>query len=546
MKALSAEDREWWRHAIGYEIYLRSFLDTNGDGFGDLAGITAKLDYLKWVGIDVIWITPHYPTPDHDHGYDVADYLAVDPRVGDLAAIEHLIGEAHARGLRVFTDVVPNHTSNEHAWFKAAVADPTGPFRDYYLWKDPKADGSPPNNWVQHFGGPAWTLDPGGSGQYYCHLFLPEQPDLNWTNEAVRAEFDAILRFWCDRGVDGFRIDVAAGLMKHPSFADNPQIREVRPDDGPARIFNSFEHRYDLAQISTVDVYRRWNKVVEPYDAVLLGELGVWDPVQFAHFVEDGTALHMSFALEPGLIPWKVDRLLDCVLGMAEHAGSGVAWEITNHDQHRAPSRLGDGDPIRGRRRALALTTLLVGLDGMFFVYQGEELGLDDGRVTQGGLQDPISVRNPGDHHDGRDGARTPIPWTPGPRNGFTSATTPWIDAFDRTDAETVAVQEADPASYLHHYRALLRLRRSWPGLSHDPLLALNRERVDATHQVVTVLRANTLVVANLGLDEAEVAVPGGAWTVAFQSWPLHAPTGQPAVRKVPAETTVVLVRTSD
>ena len=478
-----------------------------------------------------------------DHGYDVADYLAVDPRVGDLAAIEHLISEAHSRGLKVFTDVVPNHTSNEHAWFKAAIADPTGPYRDYYIFNDPKPDGSPPNNWVQHFGGPAWTLDPAGTGKYYCHLFLPEQPDLNWTNEAVRGEFDAILRFWCERGVDGFRIDVAHGLMKDPSFADNPQIREIRPGAGPMQIFTSYDHQHDLAQLTTVDIFRRWNQVVAPYGAVLLGELGVWDPALFAQFVGDGTALQVSFALEPGLIPWKLDDQLDCIIGMADHAKDGVAWEISNHDQHRAPSRFGDGDVERGRRRALSMTTMLVGLDGMFFVYQGEELGLGDGRVKPGGLADPISVRNPGDHNDGRDGARTPMPWSSGPVNGFSASGGSWIDAFERDRHETVEGQQPDLHSHLHHYRTLVHLRRSLPAIWQESLVGIERDRIDEKHQVVTIRRESVVVIANLGIDDAEARLPHGDWRVAFQSWPLHAPTGHVPPTLVPAETALVLVR---
>ena len=211
-----AKDR-WWRNAVGYEIYIRSFLDTNGNGVGDLTGITSKLDYLAALGLDVIWITPFYPSPGKDHGYDVSDYTGIDPQFGSLSDFDDLIEQAHGRGLRVFVDVVPNHSSDQHPWFQNAIADVHSPYRDYYLFRPPGADGGPPNNWVSHFGGPAWTLDPAGTGQYYCHLFLPEQPDLNWSNPAVLDEFRAILHFWCERGVDGFRIDVAHGLSKDPT-----------------------------------------------------------------------------------------------------------------------------------------------------------------------------------------------------------------------------------------------------------------------------------------------------------------------------------------
>ena len=540
MKALTETglDLPWWRGAVGYEIYLRSFNDANGDGFGDLAGIIERLDYLEWLGVDVIWVTPHYPTPDHDHGYDVADYLAVDPRVGDLATFDQLIAEAHVRGLKVFTDIVPNHTSSDHQWFQAALSDPTGPYRDYYIWRHPKADGSPPNNWVSHFGGPAWTLDP-KSGQYYCHLFLSEQPDLNWENDAVRAEFEEILRFWFKRGVDGFRIDVAHGLRKEPSFADNPSRRQILPTDGPTSAFGTFIHQYDLGQVSTVEIYRHWSAIANEYGGVLLGELGVWDAEQFAVFVADGTALDVCFALEPGLTPWVLDRQLGVILGMSQHAGGGVAWEVSNHDQHRAVTRFGGGD--LGLRRTLALSTMFVGLDGMFFAYQGEELGLEDGRVVPGGLEDPISVRNPEAPDEGRDGSRTAMPWTDASGNGFTTAPTAWIDAADRAPAETVSIQRAEPSSHLYHYRALVGLRKRYPQLWQDPLIAVDHERFDPDSHVVTIRRENSMVVANLGT--LPVAAPAGEWRVAYQSWPLHAPTGGAPPSVVPAETTIVLVR---
>ena len=224
----------WWHGAVGYEIYVRSFADSNGDGVGDLAGITSRLDYLSWLGVDAVWLTPFYPSPGHDHGYDVSDYCAVSPHHGTLEDFDALVSEAHRRGLRVMVDIVPNHTSIEHEWFARARHDRDGPDRDRYLWADPAPDGGPPNNWLSHFGGPAWTLDE-ASGQYWCHLFLPEQPDLNWRNPAVRDDFDSILRWWMDRGVDGFRVDVAHGLLKDAAVRDNPQIAPIVPGHGSLR-----------------------------------------------------------------------------------------------------------------------------------------------------------------------------------------------------------------------------------------------------------------------------------------------------------------------
>ncbi|HDL41948.1 MAG TPA: alpha-amylase, partial [Actinobacteria bacterium] len=288
----------WWHGGIGYEIYPRSFADSNNDGIGDINGIKGRLPYLSWLGIDAIWIAPFYESPGLDHGYDVSDYRAINPIHGTLADFDELIADAHARDIRVIVDIVPNHSSSEHRWFQQALQGRDNPYRDYYLWRDPAPDGGPPNNWVSHFGGPAWTLDE-ASGQYYCHLFLPEQPDLNWSNPALREEFDDILRFWCDRGADGFRIDVAHGLVKDAQFRDNPQRVPIQDPGNPTEVFGAFEHLYDMDQDGTVDVYRRWNRVVEPYEAVLIGESNPRSLDRVARYVR-GDSLHTVFYLEPG------------------------------------------------------------------------------------------------------------------------------------------------------------------------------------------------------------------------------------------------------
>lgn len=499
---------DWWRGAIGYEVYVRSFADTNGDGIGDLPGITGKLAYLADLGVDVVWITPFFRSPGFDHGYDVSDYCDVDPKHGTLADWDALAAEAHRLGLRLFVDIVPNHSSSHHAWFKAAVADPTGPYRDYYLWRDPAPDGGPPNNWVSHFGGPAWTLDPGGSGQYYCHLFLPEQPDLNWANPAVMEEFARILRFWAGRGADGFRIDVAHGLCKDPSFADNPQLRPVTPGMHPMDVFASFDHVHDLHRHDTAVLFRQWRDAVHDHGSVLLGEMDTRNVERFAEFVADGTALHAGFVLQLGLGPWRPAHIVDTILEYQEKANGGCAWEVSNHDQARAVSRFGGGDV--GLGRTLAVSTLMAALDGMFFLYEGEELGLPDATLV-GHVEDPMSARN-GEGLWTRDVARGPMPWTTGPLNGFSQAATAWIDTAPLPPDLTVEHQQADPTSTWHRYHALSMLRRTYPELWQAPFELLHH-----TDTALVIRRGSLLVVGNLGPDAMQTPELAGA-TLLFQS----------------------------
>ncbi len=529
-------ETRWWRSGVGYEIYVRSFADSDGDGVGDLDGVTAHLDHLAWLGVQAVWLTPFYPTPDADHGYDVMDYCAVDPRFGDLDAFDRLVAEAHRLGLRVLVDVVPNHTSDRHPWFVSARGDRSSPTRDHYLWRDPAADGGPPNNWRSYFGGPAWTFDE-ATGQYYCHLFLPEQPDLNWRNPEVVAEFDRILQFWCGRGVDGFRIDVAHGLVKDATFRSNPQCRPVPPGATPREAFACFEHRYDIDQDDTTTLFDHWREVVAPFGAVLLGEVGIYRPERFARYVA-GSGLQVAFALEIGWMPWDPPALLDVITGLASSAGAGVAWEVSNHDQPRAVTRFGGG--AVGLRRTLALTTLLIALDGFPFLYQGEELGLDDGSVLEGAHADPVAVRNPDAPGDGRDGARTSMPWTAGPGNGFTTAAQAWLAAEERGAGDTVSAQVLDPDSPLHRYRALVGLRARFAELWSEPA------SVHRTGDVsLAVRRGPLLVLANLG-DTVEVhELPPGTWWEVFDSatCPVDSsPHAATATIAVAAERTVVLV----
>ena len=490
----------WWRDAVGYEIYLRSFADSDGDGVGDLGGVIAHLDHLQWLGVDALWITPWYPSPQRDHGYDVADYRAIDPRFGTLADVDRLIAEANGRGLRVIADMVPNHTAAEHAWFQAALADPTGPYRDYYIWRDglPGADGEPgarpPNNWLSHFGGPAWTRDP-ASGQWWLHLFLPEQPDLNWANPKVREEFDAILEFWVDRGVDGFRLDVAHGLAKHPELLDNPPkapdaLRAHR--DEHAGAFDAMDHVHDLDQDAVVEVHRGWRRVTAPRGALLLGEAYLLDAPRLRRYVDPHEGLDLVFWFPPLHVAWDAATVRQVLEAGTVLGRDAVAWITGSHDRPRAATRLGN------KQRALALSTLVLFLPGAAFLYQGEELGLADAPPPAGARQDPVAVLNPG--LAGRDGCRTPLPWAPGPGWGFTTAPESWLPYGDRTPADTVAVQREDPTSTLHRYRWLLGLRRSLLAELPDAV-----EWLDLGPDVVAYRRGPIVVAANAGTQRVKL-----------------------------------------
>jgi alpha-glucosidase len=444
----------WWTDAVGYEVYIRSYQDSDGSGVGDLNGITARLGHLAWLGIDVVWLTPFYRSPMADFGYDVADYVDVDPLFGTLADFDALVARAHELGIRVVADIVPNHSSDQHRWFVESRSSRENPFRDHYIWRDPAPDGGPPNNWLSHFGGPAWTFDD-ATGQYYCHLFLPEQPDLNWRNPAVRDEMEQVLRFWLDRGIDGFRIDVAHALYKDEQLRDDPVLAPIDEVEDARGRFACLEHRYDLLQPESLDVFRRWREIVSGYDAVLIGETFVLSADQLAALVP-GNGLHLGFWFGPMHMAWTPTEIGEALRAPTRVVSAGTGWVLSSHDASRPVARFGGGD--KGRRRALGVTTLMFGLPGMPFLYQGEELGLDDADLSEDDLADPLAVRN--QNTPGRDVCRTPMPWAPGPNLGFSTADRTWLPV-GHGEADTVAMQRRDPASHLNRVRELLALRRT-------------------------------------------------------------------------------------
>jgi alpha-glucosidase len=456
--AAAPEDRDdpWWRTGVLYQIYPRSFADADGDGVGDLAGITAHLDHLEWLGVDGVWLGPVTVSPNADWGYDVADYLAVDPELGTDGDLDHLIAEAGRRGIRVLVDLVPSHTSVQHPWFVDARASRTSAHRNWYVWADPGPDGSPPNNWVSSFGGSAWTLDE-GSGQYYLHNHLVEQPDLNWWEEDVRRAFDDIITTWLGRGVAGFRIDVCHGMVKDALLRDNPPSEDTDPLDvqlfGQRPVYNG-----DRPEVH--DVIRRWRRLADAHPgSVLLGETPLPTAEGLAAYYGDGSdELHLAFNFPFLSAPFEAGALRSEVEAAeaALPAGAWPVWTGSNHDLGRLATRWADGRPERAR---VALVVLLA-LRGTPVLLQGDEIGLCDTEVPHEAMRDPLGVLY-WPAYAGRDGARTPMPWRAGPGGGFTEPdAVPWLP-FGDLAACNVAAQRDDPDSTLHLVRDLITLRRS-------------------------------------------------------------------------------------
>ncbi len=492
----------WWRQAVVYEAYLRSFADGNGDGVGDLPGLRSRLCYLQRLGVDAVWITPFYPTPDYDHGYDVAEYCDVDRRFGTLSQFDELLADAHRLGLRVLVDLVPNHTSSQHRWFVKARQDPHHPDRERYVWAEGTADG-PPNNWTSVFGGPAWTRD-GDSGQWYLHLFAPQQPDLNWRNQEVAGYFDQVLRFWLERGVDGFRIDVAHGLVKDEALRDNPVRPSLEPDLAE---FLGFEQRYTFDQDEVHDIYRRWRRTVDGYpgERILIGEVFMLnpDPSRVAKYVRPDE-LHLAFNFHLMSQSWEAKAFrasIDATLLELAKVSAAATWVLSSHDVPRHASRYGGGATGRARARAAAL--LMLALPGAACLYQGEELGLEEVDLPPEARQDPVYRLGAG---PGRDGCRVPIPWSANgePGFGFTSGK-PWLPMPSGWRDRCVEAQEGDGASTLHLYREALRLRRSLPALSEPVFRWLPAP--DGCLAFIRGRRRPVACVVNMGEREQEFRV---------------------------------------
>lgn len=455
LEETGSREETWWRSGVLYEIYPRSYADSNSDGVGDLRGVIDRLDHLAWLGVDAIWLNPTTPSPNADWGYDVSDYRSVDPALGDLETLDRLVAEAGARGIRILLDLVPNHTSDRHAWFVEARSDRGSPHRDWYVWADPRPDGSPPNNWRSIFGGPAWTLDE-PTGQFYLHNFLPEQPDLNWWNDEVREAFDDVLRYWFDRGIAGFRIDVANGVVKDRDLRDNPPVTE---DDHPLIRALGLRPVYNMNRPEVHQVLNRWRRVADAHDppAVLLGETWVPDLNAFIAYYGTGSdELHL--AMNFSFVFSELGDQMRTVVGAAEDAIPADAWPVwtgSNHDVGRLATRWCGGD----ERKVRAALVILLTLRGTPILYAGDEIGMPDVDVPKDRLLDPVGVRG-WPEEPGRDRCRTPMQWTGEPDGGFAPpGVEPWLPMGDAASCN-VADQRADPGSVLHLCHDLIGLRR--------------------------------------------------------------------------------------
>jgi alpha-glucosidase len=483
----------WWRSGVVYQIYPRSFADTDGDGVGDLAGIRQRLDHFAWLGVDAVWLSPIFRSPMADFGYDVSDYCDVDPLFGSLADLDRLVAEAHARGLRVLLDWVPNHTSDRHPWFIESRRSRTSPKRAWYVWRDPAPGGGAPNNWMAAFPPDtrAWTLDP-ATEQYYLHCFLPAQPDLDWSHPEVVAAMHGVVRFWLDRGIDGFRVDVVHCLGKDAALPDDPPELAAIPHSALNDHPGTHAILRDLRRL--VDAY--------PGDRMLVGEVFLLFQPDITRYYGRGDELHLAFDLPRTLYtPWEAAAWRERTSAVhAAHAAAG-AWPtlvLSNHDTPRHRTRL--GSEVRARAAAVLLLTL----PGTPFLYAGEELGLEDAVVPPDRRVDP----------GGRDGCRAPIPWDGSPRHGW--AGEPWLPWPPEAERRAVSVLRAEPTSILHLYRRLLAARRASPALHRGDWVAreapagvLAYERVAGADRRLVLVNFTSEAVAVRVEGRVEVASDG-------------------------------------
>ncbi|MDN6844264.1 MAG: glycoside hydrolase family 13 protein [Corynebacterium variabile] len=532
---MSHAPTDWWRRAVIYQVYPRSFADSDGDGLGDLPGITAHLPYLRDLGVDAVWISPFYPSPQKDAGYDVADYCDVDPLFGSLDDADTLIATAHDLGLRVIVDLVPNHTSDRHEWFQAALASAPGSLeRDRYIFRDIDENDpdTPPNNWESNFGGAAWSKTEGATGgdQWYLHLFDSSQPDLNWGNQEVRDTFDGVLRFWLDRGVDGFRVDVAHGMIKEPGLPD-VEIRDAEAGTDDAAMASTSTPYWDRDGVH--DIYRRWRKILDSYstdtaERIMVAEAWVQPIDRIARYVRPDEH-HQAFNFSFLDTRWDAAALRE-VIGESyrvnDAVGAPTTWVLSNHDVIRHATRLAlapeeavtqlagpvtEPDRTVGLDRARAATTLMLGLPGSAYLYQGEELGLPEVLdIPDDRRQDPTFFRTRGTDTPelGRDGCRVPVPWSADEvRNPAADKAAPWLPQPEIFADLAVDRQTGDAASTLELYRSLLHLRKEL-GIA-DGTARVLETRTDTVTDTVAVevtpteeADGSVLIVANLGTDD--------------------------------------------
>ena len=479
----------WWQREVIYQIYPRSYQDSNGDGVGDLNGIRTRLDYLAELGVKVIWLSPIYPSPMADFGYDISDYKDVHPLFGTLADFDRLIGDVHARNMKLILDLVPNHTSHQHPWFIESRSSRDNPKRDWYLWRDARPDGGLPNNWRAAFGGSAWEWDE-HTGQYYYHAFLKEQPDLNWRNTEVQQAMFDVMRFWLDRGVDGFRIDVLWHLIKDAAFRDNP----VNPDYQPyMATYDELLPVYSTDQHEVHDIVAKMRSLLNQYDSrMMIGEIYLPIHKLVTYYGSQNNGAHLPFNFQLITLPWTAKNISAAV---HEYEGALPAegwpnWVLGNHDQPRVASRV-------GQEQARVAAMLLLTLRGTPTLYYGDEIGMRDVPIPQNEIQDPQGLNMP-DKNLSRDPARTPMPWTEQVNAGFTTAIKPWLRLDRNAPIVNVSRQQNDPFSMLALYERLIYLRQQQPALQIG-----NYTPVYADHQIFSYMRtwadaSSYIIVLNL------------------------------------------------
>jgi alpha-glucosidase len=492
-----ADDFLWWQKGIIYQIYPRSFQDSNSDGVGDLQGILQRLDYVQKLNVECIWLSPINPSPMYDFGYDVADYSDVDPVFGTLADFDRLLAETHARGMKLILDLVPNHTSHEHAWFKESRSSRDNPKRDWYIWRDAAADGGPPNNWLSFFGGPAWTLDE-TTGQYYLHQFVKQQPELNYRNPAVLQAMLGEMRFWLDRGVDGFRVDVIWLMIKDAELRDEP----LDPNWDGVNPHASLRHIYSQGQPEVHDLIRRMRALLDEYDErMMVGEIYLPNRELMTYYGEAFDECHLPFNFQLILSAWKAQVVRSLVDQYEADLPPGAwpNWVLGNHDQHRLASRV-------GADQARVANMLLLTLRGTPTCYYGDEIGMHNVVIPPEFVQDPPAVLQP-EIADviGRDPERTPMQWDDSPNGGFApEGVQTWLPLADDYRERNVAAQLQDPTSMLSYFRALTSLRQSSPGLTVGDYRSVDTGKEDIFAYLRTAKMADggeqrLLVVLNFG-----------------------------------------------
>ncbi len=505
-------DRDWWRGAVIYQIYPRSFQDSNGDGVGDLPGITRRLDYVAALGVDAIWISPFFTSPMKDFGYDVSDYRDVDPMFGTLADFDALVVRAHALGLRVMIDLVLSHTSDQHPWFKESRAGRTGARADWYVWADPKPDGTVPNNWPSVFGGTAWAWD-GKRMQYYLHNFLSSQPDLNFHNPDVQAALLDVARFWLDRGVDGFRLDTINFYFHDKLLRDNPPLPADLRNGSIAPMVNPYnwqEHIHSKNQPENLEFLRKLRAVMEPYGAAAVGEVG--DAQRgleiMGAYTSGDDLMQMCYAFDfLGVEPLTASRIVEIFARLEAAApDSWACWAYSNHDVERHFSRWGLSDTS-----AKAYATLLMCLRGSACLYQGEELGLSEVDIAFEDLQDPYGIEF-WPEFKGRDGCRTPMVWNRDNGNGGFSSSKPWLPVPTNHLSRAVDQAEQQPDGLLAHYRRALALRHAHPALIRGAQTGMNADAAVLSFRR-SIVGEQIFVGVNLADTPAELRCPAGNWT---------------------------------